>query len=66
MQRQSSTIARPASYVLDADGWLIGQSSFVVELKAVKSGTATVQIFEKPHFLMPQELKKEIRINVAP
>ena len=56
----------PESYVMSDDGWLGDETHLVQELKASTPGISTVRVFEKPHFLMPEELKKEIVLRVIP
>ncbi|MCX5732742.1 MAG: BPTI/Kunitz domain-containing protein [candidate division NC10 bacterium] len=61
--------ARPAereSHVMSEDGWLGGETRLVQELKASAPGISTVRVFEKPHFLMPEALKREIVLRVIP
>ena len=47
------------SYVMSEDGWLGGETRLAQELKASTRGISTVRVFEKPHFLMPEALKKK-------
>jgi hypothetical protein len=58
--------AEPESYVMSEDGWLGGETRLVRVLKASTPGISTVRVFEKPHFLMPEELKREIVLRVIP
>jgi hypothetical protein len=58
--------AEPESYVMSEDGWLGGETRLVQELKASMPGISTVRVFEKPHFLMPEELKRAIVLRVIP
>ena len=50
---------------LDSDGWLIPAESYFCEIVGAAAGEATLRIFEKPHFLQPEELRQEIRIRVS-
>jgi hypothetical protein len=53
-------------WVVDHEGWIGKKTRLVQELKAVKPGRVKVLIFEKPHFLQPERLLKEIRLIAAP
>ncbi len=50
---------------MDNDGWLISDPMLGKELRAQKSGTATIQVFIKPHFLETMKLDRELTITVA-
>lgn len=53
-------------YLLNSEGWIGGVTRLVQELKAERPGVSRVLLFEKPHFLMAEELKREIVITVLP
>jgi hypothetical protein len=53
-------------HVMSPDGWVHRDGRLVQELKAVKPGTSTVRILEKPHFLGTEEMRREIVLTVIP
>lgn len=50
---------------MDKEGWLISDPMLGKELRAQKPGTATIQIFIKPHFLEKMKLDRELTITIA-
>jgi hypothetical protein len=53
-------------FTLDADGWLIRKDWLLKKIVGAKPGEARLQIHEKKHFTLPEELIKEYILRVIP
>lgn len=71
LETAGDAVALGADATLDVDtldewGWLGRDQRLVREVVGAAAGEAILRIYEKPHFLGSEQLKREIRLRVSP